>query len=116
MSLEESRTSVGYAAQRPQAPGGVVVGNVLAVIADETQIFMLNTAAADRTLTLPAASTVPQGWSITVQRRDPGAVNDLNIATAGGDTVNGAASPLISTVAQAVFVVTRVSATDWVAG
>ena len=59
-------------------------------------IGVTDTAAA-RTITLPLANAVPAGWQVTVKDESGGALtNNITIARAGADTIDGATSNVIN--------------------
>ena len=59
-------------------------------------IGVTDTAAA-RTITLPLANAVPAGWQLTVKDESGGALtNNITIARAGADTIDGATSNVIN--------------------
>jgi len=61
-------------------------------------VIAVTSTAAARTITLPLANTVPAGWQITVKDESGGALtNNITIARAGSDLIEGATSNSINT-------------------
>jgi len=57
----------------------------------------VTSTAAARTITLPLANAVPAGWQTTVKDESGGALtNNITIARAGADTIDGATSNVIN--------------------
>lgn len=61
---------------------------------DNGKIFLVDSTAASRTITLPAA-TVAAGFQITVKKMDTSS-NTVTIARAGSDTIDGDTSAVLS--------------------
>jgi len=62
------------------------------------QLVAVTSTAAARTLTLPAASSVPVGIPIVFKDESGGAAtNNITVARAGADTIDGATSKVINT-------------------
>jgi len=60
-------------------------------------IIAVTSTAAARTINLPLANAVPAGWQITVKDESGGALtNNITIARAGSDTIDGATSNAIN--------------------
>ena len=60
-------------------------------------IIGVTSTAAARTITLPLANSVPAGWQTTIKDESGGALtNNITIARAGSDTIDGAASNVIA--------------------
>ena len=61
------------------------------------QLVAVTSTAAARTITLPAASAVPLGIPIVFKDESGGAAtNNITIARAGADTIDGATSKVIN--------------------
>lgn len=57
----------------------------------------VTSTAAARTITLPLANAVPAGWQTTIKDESGGALtNNITIARAGADTIDGATSNVIN--------------------
>lgn len=84
-----SRQAISYAA----------VANSNYVIAAPVNVVAYTSIAATRTVTLPAASAVPTGSSITVMDLSGSLSSSIGITVApqGGDTVNGSTSQTLKT-------------------
>lgn len=78
----------------------VTFSNANATIAATTRyLAQVGTMTASRTVTLPAASAVPGGASITVadESGTVSMVNTIVVAAAGSDTINGITNAIIAT-------------------
>jgi len=60
-------------------------------------VIGVTSTAAARTITLPLANAVPAGWQTTIKDESGGALtNNITIARAGSDTIDGATSNAIN--------------------
>lgn len=69
-----------------------------AVVAEANRGLTTNTGAA-RTVTLPVFADAPEGWEHTFIALD-GATNDLVVARAGADTINGVGGSITLTTSD----------------
>ncbi|MGP1255241.1 MAG: SwmB domain-containing protein [Kiloniellales bacterium] len=80
---------------------------------DVNRLVRGDTAAANVTATLPAASAFASGQYICVQKWDPGAVNTFSIAPDGADTIDGIAAPLNITAGFQGYRLTSDGVSNW---
>jgi hypothetical protein len=113
----EARATLGLGSSALTSDDRVAYGNTNSVIAGAARVAALTAAlTAPRTWTLPAANAAgaPPYILIVDEAGGISATNTLTLAAGGGDTINGAAT-LVLTVPRSVVVLTRNGATRWTA-
>ena len=80
------------------------------VAADQRAVILANATSGAFTLTLPALSTVFEGWCVTIIRINSGA-NAVTVDGNGSETINGAANRALSTQYQSETYI--VAGSEW---
>lgn len=113
----EARATLELGSSALTSDDRVAYGNANSAIAGAARVAALTAAlTAPRTWTLPAANAAGAPPYILIVDEVGGisATNTLTLAAGGGDTINGAAT-LVLTVPRSVVVLTRNGATRWTA-
>lgn len=86
------------------------------VVGDAGDLIRMTTTGGARTVTLPAISTLPDGFNVTVVKWT-GDTNDVTVTRSGSDTINGSTSYVLDAqYKSATFVADKESSTWFASG
>lgn len=84
------------------------------VVGDAGDLIRMTTSGGARTVTLPAISTVPDGFNVTVVKWT-GDTNNVTVTRSGSDTINGSTSYVLDAQYKSATFVADAQSSTWFA-